>query len=114
MLRQIDGAVAGAIRLLTCRQTQDLLLILSSKRFVERICESLEQKRANQRKLLDGIHEIQDKRKEIGSSLAATWPKLDDVMKRTRKVKAMVEASIFTMYGGRPVNIIGEINNLLP
>ena len=52
-------------------------------------------------------------RVELRAQLADLRPKEEAVVSRTRAVKRAVEALLSTQYDGRPVNIIGEINNLL-
>ncbi len=43
----------------------------------------------------------------------ATAQQLAAVLKRTRAVKERVEHSLSAAFGGRDVNIIGEVNNVL-
>eukprot|EP00897_Mesotaenium_endlicherianum_P005107 jgi/Mesen1/4624/ME000237S03659 len=112
-LAALDGAVRAALGSLTARRTRDLLLILTSPRFVERLQLSLQQKAANEARLLAAARDLGGKRMELRNSVSATRPKQDAVMKRTREVKDVVEATLSAQYSGRPVNIIGEINNVL-
>ncbi|CAI6008845.1 unnamed protein product [Closterium sp. NIES-65] len=112
-LASLDSHICTAIGRLTSRRTRDLLLILSSPRFLDRLEQSLLQKKTNEARLLDSIGELERRRREIRAALADAWPKLEAVVQRTRAYKTAAEAALSAMYSNRPVHIIGEINNVL-
>ncbi|CAI5506355.1 unnamed protein product [Closterium sp. Naga37s-1] len=112
-LTALDSHICTAIGRLTSRRTRDLLLILSSQRFLDRLEQSLLQKKSNEARLLDSIGELERRRREIRTALADAWPKLEAVVQRTRAYKTAAEAALSAMYSNRPVHIIGEINNVL-
>ncbi|CAI7852305.1 unnamed protein product, partial [Closterium sp. NIES-54] len=112
-LTALDSHICTAIGRLTSRRTRDLLLILSSQRFLDRLEQSLLQKKTNEARLLDSIGELERRRREIRTALADAWPKLEAVVQRTRAYKTAAEAALSAMYSNRPVHIIGEINNML-
>ncbi|CAI5460186.1 unnamed protein product [Closterium sp. Yama58-4] len=112
-LGALDSHICTAIGRLTSRRTRDLLLILSSPRFLDRLEQSLLQKKTNEARLLDSVGELERRRREIRAALADAWPKLEAVVQRTRAYKAAAEAALSAMYSNRPVHIIGEINNVL-
>ncbi|CAI5535719.1 unnamed protein product [Closterium sp. Naga37s-1] len=140
-LASLDSHICTEIGRLTSRRTRDLLLILSSPRFLDRLEQSLLQKKTNEARLLDSIGELERRRREIRAALADAWPKLgtqaykhsgsirSQVIIHSHSIplllslylpaggfpayKAAAEAALSAMYSNRPVHIIGEINNVL-
>ncbi|KAG2686965.1 hypothetical protein I3760_09G031500 [Carya illinoinensis] len=67
--------LSSAISLLTNRKTRDLIMILNSKRFLERLVTTLEEKKHREVKLKEGLIDLATKRMELHNSLASSWPK---------------------------------------
>lgn len=81
-------------------------------RYVERLASSLYHLLECVQKCEESIKYAAHKREDLNESIGQTYPKLESARVRAKELKVQVEKALSKQYGGRPVNIIGEINNL--
>lgn len=113
LFNAMTAEISKAILLLTNKNFRDLIMIITSQRFLNGLEASLEQKKNQELKLMENLKDIEHKRLDLRNMLAALWPKQEAALKRTRETKDLCEKAISNLYEGRPINIIGEINSIL-
>eukprot|EP00899_Mesostigma_viride_P011726 jgi/Mesvir1/20554/Mv06231-RA.1 len=112
-LAALEAAVRRPMETLAGRAGRELILISSSARHRERLVGSLRQKLLQSEGLGATVRDLEARRVEVRKSLMESRPKLEKLLQSSRELKAEVEKVLSAQFQGRPVNIIGEINNVL-
>jgi len=73
----------------------------------------LQRKAGQVAKMLSAARESEVRRQEAVAALTGVTPKIREHAARLQRLKAGAEAAISSMFSGRRVNILGEINNVL-
>ncbi|KXZ55081.1 hypothetical protein GPECTOR_3g237 [Gonium pectorale] len=108
------GALGRALSQLASPRFRQLLLIATSKRYLDRLEASLQRQAGAEAKLLRAAEDTSTRRREAAASLAASGPRTAALVARTRRLKALAERGVSATLGGkRTVNVLGEINNVL-
>lgn len=84
-----------------------------SYRYFERMACGLERKAGQESRLRAAAAEAEHRKREARASLSALAPRLSEMVVRTRRLKAEAERSLSTVFGGRRVNVLGDINTVL-
>ncbi|KAG2493959.1 hypothetical protein HYH03_007889 [Edaphochlamys debaryana] len=108
------GAVGGVLAQLGSPRFRQLLLIATSKRYLDRLEASLQRQAGAEAKLLRAAEDVTARRHEARGALVGTAPRVAALVERSRRLKALAERGIGAALGGkRSINVLGEINNVL-
>lgn len=102
--------VQALLKQLTSVQMHHLMLIRSSPRYVDRLCESLRQILLRADKLVLASKEMASKKRAALEEESMLEPHLEALRRQTKTMQQQMEEEISQKYKGRKVNIMGEIN----
>ncbi|CAD6197636.1 unnamed protein product [Caenorhabditis auriculariae] len=103
----------GIVSQLNNPQKNHLFKIRSSPQFVESVVEDLEKKRNMEGRYKRMQELMVEKQKEARETLAKSNEELKRVVESTRQLQKQMESEISKKYSGRPVNLMGGINQAL-
>ncbi|OWZ08403.1 hypothetical protein PHMEG_00019065 [Phytophthora megakarya] len=107
-----QAAVDQAVALLTSKRLQQLVLIKTSERYLDRHVASLEMSTKHMDKCSREIHSLEDKNVDLIDSTRSIQPQITALVATTKKLKKELEAALPPLFKGYKVNIVGEVNSL--
>jgi hypothetical protein len=107
------GEVEAALAALNAGRVRQMLMVGSSRRYAERLTQSLQLKGGQEAKMVAAAQAMAQKQQEARRALVGVQPKLEGLVGRVKELKKRVEEGIGGMLGGRKVNVQGEINTII-
>ncbi|KAG7380644.1 Protein of unknown function (DUF773) [Phytophthora pseudosyringae] len=111
-VEEFQSAVDQAVSLLTSKRLQQLVLIKTSERYLERHVASLEMLTKHMNKCRREIHGLEDKNVDLIDATKTVQPQINGLVATTKKLKKELEAALPPLFKGYKVNIVGEVNSL--
>ncbi|KAE9030014.1 hypothetical protein PR002_g9995 [Phytophthora rubi] len=111
-LEEFQSAVEQAVSLLTNKRLQQLVLIKTSERYLDRHVANLEMLTKHVDKCRREIHVLEDKNMDLIDATKNVQPQINALVTTTKKLKKELEAALPTLFKGYKVNIVGEVNSL--
>ena len=110
----MQTAVDTAIEAFTEARIMQLLALSSSdSRFCDRLASKLARQGGQEGKFKEAAAHAEARKSEAQRQLVSDSTKLSALVRRTRDVKEGVEGALSLKFGGRKVNVFGEINSVL-
>lgn len=113
-VKLMQDAVQAALVAINSDKTRQVLALQSNPKRLERVARSVLEKKHAAERMHGAIDVLRQRRTKAASELAVEGPKLEQLGEVTRDVKRKTEESLSSLYRGRSVNILGEINNTFP
>ncbi|KAG2392669.1 hypothetical protein C9374_011394 [Naegleria lovaniensis] len=110
-LSQFKKVVANIIATLNNPHFKQLVLIKTSKKFVERLVQSLTQKVEIMSKVRSNLESVDSQRISLNSSIKKQQPTLEKLKRQTKEYQQYVQQTLSERLGKR-VLIFGEINKI--
>ncbi|KAG6976673.1 hypothetical protein JG688_00001112 [Phytophthora aleatoria] len=111
-IAELQSAVDQAVSLLTSKRLQQLVLIKTSERYLDRHVASLEMLTKHMEKCRREIHGLEDKNVDLIDATKSVQPQINALVTTTKKLKKELEAALPPLFKGYKVNIVGEVNSL--
>jgi hypothetical protein len=113
LLDKYLAAVKAVLDALKDPRLQQLVMIKSSPKYVERLAQSLRQYLTSSERMTASAAAAKVRKQTLTDTVGKSIIKLKSVVATTSNLKAKTEASVSALLKGVKVNIVGEINNLL-
>ncbi|CAI5709719.1 unnamed protein product [Peronospora farinosa] len=111
-IEELQAVVDKALSLLTDKRLQQLLLIKTSERYLDRHVASLEMLTKHMDKCRREIHALEDKNIALIDATKNVQPQINSLVTTTKKLKKELEAVLPSLFMGYKVNVVGEVNSL--
>ncbi|ETO65090.1 hypothetical protein F444_17537 [Phytophthora nicotianae P1976] len=111
-IEELQAVVDHAVSLLTSKRLQQLVLIKTSERYLDRHVASLEMLTKHMDKCRREIHGLEDKNVDLIDATKNVQPQINALVTATKKLKKELEAALPPLFKGYKVNIVGEVNSL--
>jgi hypothetical protein len=111
-VKPMSTAVKAVATLVTSAKTTQVLMIATSPKYIERLVQSLKQKKAAGESMKTKIKDLDDNREKWRETIDTTKVQLAGLIAQTKTLQGQVEASISKLYKGRKVNYQGDINTM--
>ncbi|KAL0477350.1 CDK5 regulatory subunit-associated protein Cdk5rap3 [Acrasis kona] len=92
---------------------KQLIMIQTSKSFVERVCKSLQQRQEVMGRINESLSGVAAKRESLKEAIVKLEPSINHIINKTRRMQKELQSHISKLVKGRPVNILGDINIVL-
>ncbi|XP_068756720.1 CDK5 regulatory subunit-associated protein 3-like isoform X6 [Montipora capricornis] len=111
-IKAMETAVTDVLTTLTSMKMQNLFLLKTSPRYLDRLADSLQQKLNVSEKMVSSSKTMAEKRQFAAKEQMELEPKLEVIKSKTKELQRKIAEEISKKYKNRPVNIMGEINNI--
>lgn len=109
MLKSIQDIVDGLIS----KTPRELIMLKTSIRWLEKVVVDLEKKAGQEAKWRKSAAQLERKKKELQKNLMSNSVKLTALIKNTKMVRNAVEEAMSQQFGGRKINIVGDMSGVL-
>uniref|UniRef100_M4BHL0 Uncharacterized protein n=1 Tax=Hyaloperonospora arabidopsidis (strain Emoy2) TaxID=559515 RepID=M4BHL0_HYAAE len=111
-VEKFQAAVDKAVSLLTSRRLQQLVLIETSERYLDRHVASFEMLTKHMDKCRREVHDLEDKNVNLLDAAKNAQLQTSSLIATTKQLKKELEAALPPLFKGYKVNIVGEVNSL--
>ena len=109
MREEVEAALAA----LNAGRVRQMLMVGSSRRYAERLTQTLRLKGGQEAKMVAAAQGIARKQQEARKGLVGVQPKLEGVVGRVKELKRQIEEGMGRILGGGKINLQGELNSII-
>ncbi|TDH70376.1 hypothetical protein CCR75_000390 [Bremia lactucae] len=111
-IEDYQSAVNQAISLLTSNRLQQLVLLKTSDRYLDRLVANFEMLTKHMDKCRREIYSLEDKIGNLIDATKNTQFQVEALVVTTKTLKKELEAALPSLFKGHKINIVGEVNTL--